>query len=690
MAEKIDKYELVEPIGRGGMGAIFKAYDPVLDRLVALKMISSDTAVPGDLRARFLREAQACALLSHPNIVTVYAMGEDKGQPFIVMELLEGEDLKGIIARRAGLALEDKLAIMAQVCAGLAYAHRMGIVHRDIKPSNIFLTHSGWAKILDFGIAQMAGAESVLTRAGSVMGSLRYASPEQLRGRVDHRSDMFSVGSVFYELLSTRPAFSGDDPMQFLDRLCTEDPPALDQLDPRIPPALAAVIARAMRKEPAERFPDLDRMRLELETVRQDLLEETRRELSGRQRGRLVEVREVWPEQQPAPTPDRKLAGALDKPGGARTSETTRRPLRTDAGESTAPPTAAWRYGLLPPEAPRSPRRVGVGAVAAGAAGALAVTALGAFLWLHPAPLSVLGVKASAKGDQRESREATVAPPADRAAATRKRVAQRPSERPEAAKPVAAPRAEPAVVPPAEPAAPHATARPLTPRQAVSEVFEARNGAHSVIASVIRDTGRRGQDRVRLRIVSSRPGYAYVMAIRGIGSSDGADVELLFPSSAHTGNRIEPGQPLTLPAPRSPVKAERPAGANEFLAIVSDEPRDFDGFRPAARGPFRRLRLDGTMTGGAAPASNPLFGGTIACVAAPPCSDSYGAVVFTIDAVQPGPDAVRTAGQAPATALPAAPTPRHSSPRCSGLLERASLGEALTSEEQAVLTRDCQ
>src|SRR5712692_11707921 len=211
MPDKIGKYEVIERIGRGGMGMIFKAHDPVLDRPVALKVISSEIEVTDELRARFFREAQACAKLSHPNIVTVYDMGEDDGRLFIVMELLEGEELKRLMTDRRALALEDKLSVMLQVCDGLHYAHRKGIVHRDIKPGNIFLLRNGQVKILDFGIAQIATTEAGLTRTGLIMGTLRYISPEQARGRADARSDMFSVGSVFYEFLGFRPPFTGDD-----------------------------------------------------------------------------------------------------------------------------------------------------------------------------------------------------------------------------------------------------------------------------------------------------------------------------------------------------------------------------------------------------------------------------------------------------------------------------------------------
>src|SRR6185295_11088788 len=218
MPEMIGKYEVVKLIGRGGMGTIYKARDSVLERSVALKVVSSLEVTP-ELRTRFFREAQACARLSHPNIVTIHDMGEDGGRLFIVMELLEGEELRQLIARRAPLELEEKLTVLRQLCDGLSFAHQKGIVHRDIKPANIFLVKNGRVKILDFGIAQIAAVatQGDLTRTGMIMGTLRYMAPEQVRGRADHRSDIFSVAAVAYELLGGRPPFTGQDPLQILE-----------------------------------------------------------------------------------------------------------------------------------------------------------------------------------------------------------------------------------------------------------------------------------------------------------------------------------------------------------------------------------------------------------------------------------------------------------------------------------------
>src|SRR5262245_39645468 len=289
MPEQIGKYHIVERVGRGGMGMVFKAHDPILDRPVALKVISPEVEVTDELRARFFREAQACARLSHPNIVTIYDMGEHDGRLFIVMELLDGDELRHLIARRMPLPLEDKLSAMAQVCDGLHYAHQKGIVHRDIKPGNIFVLRSGQVKILDFGIAQMATTEGGLTRTGLIMGTLRYIAPEQVRGRANARSDIYSVGALCYELLGYRPPFAGDDPFHLLEQLRSEDPTPLARLDPSLPPEVIALVERAMRKDPAERWADLAQMQAKIHLVQRGLREQAQR-LRAKLREQLDEI----------------------------------------------------------------------------------------------------------------------------------------------------------------------------------------------------------------------------------------------------------------------------------------------------------------------------------------------------------------------------------------------------------------
>ena len=292
MIQKIGKYRIIERIGRGGMGSVYKAHDPALDRLVALKVVSAETDHTEELRARFFREGQACAKLSHPNVVTIHDLGEADGNLFIVMELLEGDELRQLIARRAIATLEDKLPLMIQICEGLEYAHEKGVVHRDVKPGNIFVLRNGQVKILDFGIAQIAAAETGLTRAGLIVGTLQYMAPERARGQGGHASDIFSVGAVFYELLANRAPFSGEDPIEILDKLRTENPPRLSEVDPSLPVELEAIVERALQKDPTRRFANLGQMRAELQTLRRKRSEDTER-LRVDVQGRLRQLHEL-------------------------------------------------------------------------------------------------------------------------------------------------------------------------------------------------------------------------------------------------------------------------------------------------------------------------------------------------------------------------------------------------------------
>jgi hypothetical protein len=264
--ERIGRYRVLEPIGRGGMGSVYRAHDPTLDRLVAIKVMAQDAEAGAEAKTRFLREAQSAARLNHPNIITVYELGEDQGRVFIVMELLEGDPLSRVISRVPTLPLRRKLAVMTQICEGLAFAHQRGVVHRDMKPANVFLLKNGHVKILDFGIARVGSSE--LTRTGLLMGTPNYMSPEQARGRrTDSRSDIFSVGVLFYELLSGRKPFVGEDYFETLDKVRYEEPTPLGQLVGALPPALLALVQRAMAKDPAARYQSLEDMTADLVSV---------------------------------------------------------------------------------------------------------------------------------------------------------------------------------------------------------------------------------------------------------------------------------------------------------------------------------------------------------------------------------------------------------------------------------------
>jgi eukaryotic-like serine/threonine-protein kinase len=260
--EKIGTFEVIRQIGSGGMGAVYLGRDPELDRPVAIKVIREEVHEQ-EVLDRFFREARAAAALRHANIITVYASGQQDHKPYIAMEYIEGESLSEIIKQRRNLPLADKVSYLEQVCAGLAFAHKAGIVHRDVKPANIMIDGEGVVRILDFGIARIEG--SAMTQDGTMMGSLNYMSPEQMLGKpVDQRSDIFSVGSVAYELLCYQQAFKGNLNDGLLHRLPHEDPPLLKELNPAIPLAIEQVVMRALEKDPGRRYQNLTDMRTAL------------------------------------------------------------------------------------------------------------------------------------------------------------------------------------------------------------------------------------------------------------------------------------------------------------------------------------------------------------------------------------------------------------------------------------------
>ena len=225
--KRIGKYAITGRIGRGGMGMVYRAYDEVLEREVAVKTLTLEGSLDDESRHRFAIEAKAAARLQHPNIITVYELGEDRGLPFIAMELLPGTDLDALMRSGEHLMLQEKLDLVIQVCRGLAYAHDHKINHRDIKPSNVRVLEDGTVKIMDFGIAKL-GATS-LTKTGMMVGTVHYMSPEQVRGQtLDGRSDLFSVGVILYELLAGRRPFVGEGVTAVLYKIVHEEPPELD------------------------------------------------------------------------------------------------------------------------------------------------------------------------------------------------------------------------------------------------------------------------------------------------------------------------------------------------------------------------------------------------------------------------------------------------------------------------------
>jgi eukaryotic-like serine/threonine-protein kinase len=259
------RYELTHLIARGGMAQVYRAHDRLLDRPVALKILFPELSVDRAFVERFRREAQAAANLSHPNIVPVFDWGEDAGTYYIVMEFIDGQPLSQVL--RSGVVIPPvRVAqIGARVADALSYAHRHGVVHRDVKPGNVLLTNDEQVKVTDFGIARALNTEESLTQTGAVMGTATYFSPEQAEGMgVDARSDIYSLGVVLFEMVAGRPPFLGETPVSIASKHVRDRPPLLSDLNPTVPPALEAIIAKSMAKSADLRYQTAADMRADL------------------------------------------------------------------------------------------------------------------------------------------------------------------------------------------------------------------------------------------------------------------------------------------------------------------------------------------------------------------------------------------------------------------------------------------
>ena len=263
---RVGKFELHELIGEGAMGTVWKAYDSVIRRYVALKLLSR-AGRSTDAQDRFMREARAAGALQHPNIVTIYDLGESDDQLFIAMELVDGRDLSSLIALSEPLALERKLDIVIEVLQGLSYAHERGVIHRDVKPSNVRIASDGSVKIMDFGIARLQSAD--VTGSGAIVGTPTYMAPEQItNGAITPATDIFAVGCVLYELLAYRKPFEGETVHGVLYQVLTTDPKPLRTMAPSIPAALERVVGKALNKVPEERYETARQMQSALFSIR--------------------------------------------------------------------------------------------------------------------------------------------------------------------------------------------------------------------------------------------------------------------------------------------------------------------------------------------------------------------------------------------------------------------------------------
>lgn len=263
--DSIGKYEILEKIGTGGFGTVYKAYDPFIKRFVAIKTCTSDEE---EVRKRFFQEAEISGNLQHRNVVTVYDFGTQEGLPYLIQEFLTGEDLDRKIKRKELIPDAEKVLFLVQIARGLEYAHSKGVVHRDIKPANIRILEDGTAKIMDFGIAKLAQRSSGLTQTGMTLGTAAYLAPEQIRGeRVDQRTDIFSFGVMAYEMLTGERPFQAEAISGVLYQILNAKPKAVTASWSGCPPDLASVVDRCLEKDPGKRFANCQELLRDLDVV---------------------------------------------------------------------------------------------------------------------------------------------------------------------------------------------------------------------------------------------------------------------------------------------------------------------------------------------------------------------------------------------------------------------------------------
>ena len=286
--ERLGRYEIREMIGEGAMARVYKAYDPEIDRTIAVKVLKPNFSEDDQYRARFLREARAAGLLSHPNIVTVYDVGVEGDRSYIAMELIEGMTLADLIRTDRQFTVREIVDIGIELCRALDYAHRKGIVHRDVKPGNVMLVEDRHTiKVTDFGICHIknagAGDETEHTKMGDVLGTPNYMSPEQVAGlKVDARSDIFSVGVVLYRLMTGVLPFEGDSVISVAYKIAQAEPPPIEKLRAGIPLSLRRAVDRALRKQPEKRFQSGEEFAQALIGIAREITEEERRKGSGK------------------------------------------------------------------------------------------------------------------------------------------------------------------------------------------------------------------------------------------------------------------------------------------------------------------------------------------------------------------------------------------------------------------------
>ncbi len=263
----ISQYRILEELGRGGMGVVYKAEDTKLKRIVALKFLPEHAAAQDEDRQRFLQEAQAASALNHPNVCTIFDIQEFNGQTFIVMEYIEGKTLRDA---KSSLNLKQVVDVAVQIAEGLAAAHAKGIIHRDIKTDNIMVRPDGRVQIMDFGLAKLQGV-SAISKAGSTIGTTAYMSPEQIQGvEADHRADIFALGVVVYELLTGQLPFKGAHEAAVMYEIVNVDPPSVRAEKPDIEPDLERIVMKCLEKDREDRYQSAREVAVDLKRFKRD------------------------------------------------------------------------------------------------------------------------------------------------------------------------------------------------------------------------------------------------------------------------------------------------------------------------------------------------------------------------------------------------------------------------------------
>ena len=349
----IGNYKIEEKIGEGGMGAVYRGVDTMLDREVAIKALRPELASQDSIVERFRTEAVTLAKLNHPNIATLFSLFRHGEELYMVLEFVRGETLDSILKRRGALPADEAIPVFCQVMDGIDHAHELGIVHRDIKPANMMLTEKGTLKVLDFGIARLLGSAR-MTRAGNIIGTLEYMAPEQVRGQeTDGRSDIYALGMMLYEVLTGRLPFDSENEFELMKMQTEQTPVAPRELNPNIPVAVEEAIMRAIKKDPDQRFQTAGDFR--------EMLMESGLGSDGVLRGSTGAFRKGTPSRPPISNPgsvsgEAAMAGA--NPTRLADTVANARPIAQPTRVATAAPSTApnaTRLATAPPPATAAP-----------------------------------------------------------------------------------------------------------------------------------------------------------------------------------------------------------------------------------------------------------------------------------------------------------------------------------------------